>query len=100
MKYQIPTRDSGSGVLVPTYTELTRQAAAPAAPAAGKTRLYVDTNGVFQLLPDTGPADQLAKASDVAAARRWAYSNSQLAGNTYTLALGDEHQVLGNYNAT
>lgn len=45
--------DGNSGLVVPGYAEIA-QIAAPAAPAAGKTRLYVDSNGLLQLLPATG----------------------------------------------
>lgn len=54
MKYQLPTADTGSGLLVPTYAELAAQSAAPAAPAAGKVRAYLDGNGGLQLLPAAG----------------------------------------------
>lgn len=46
--------DATSGLLVPKYEEYTQQASAPAVPAAGKTRLFVDTSGLLQLLPPTG----------------------------------------------
>lgn len=81
------TEDSAGGVLLPTYAELTRQSAAAAAPAAGKTRLYVDSNGIFQLVPDTGAADTLAKGSDVAAGRRTAPTHQNA---NYTFGLADE----------
>lgn len=55
----VPLLDGNSGLLVPGYAEVT-QTAAPAAPAAGKTRLYVDASGLLQLLPATGGGRRIA----------------------------------------
>lgn len=49
----VPVLDGNSGLLVPAYAELAG-IAAPAAPAAGKSRLYLDANGLLQLVPAAG----------------------------------------------
>lgn len=51
--------DGAGGLLVPAYLEAAQQASAPAAPATGRTRLYVDNNGLLQLLPATGGARRM-----------------------------------------
>lgn len=51
--------DSSGGLTGP-YVDLSLLGAAPAAPATGKTRLYVDSNGLLQLLPATGPSRRIA----------------------------------------
>lgn len=54
-----PTLDGASGLLVPAYAEL-NNIAAPPVPAAGKTRLYVDSAGLLQLLPAAGGGRRIA----------------------------------------
>lgn len=46
--------DASSGVLVPVYAELTEQTNAPANPAAGASRLYINTNHRLVSLDSTG----------------------------------------------
>lgn len=46
--------DGSGGLLVPGYAELPLLGAAPAAPAAGKARAYLDASGGLQLLPAAG----------------------------------------------
>lgn len=54
----LPQADSAGGLLLPKYGELTNQASAPSAPATGKTRLYIDSNGLLQLLSPTAAANR------------------------------------------
>lgn len=51
--------NSSGGLIVSSYAELPLLGAAPAAPAAGKTRLYVDSNGLLQLIPAAGSARRM-----------------------------------------
>lgn len=46
--------NSSGGLVVSSYAELPLLGAAPAAPAAGKARAYLDANGALQLLPAAG----------------------------------------------
>lgn len=47
-------RDSSGGLVGANYAELPLLGAAPATPAAGKARAYLDNNGALQLLPAAG----------------------------------------------
>lgn len=92
--------DGAGGLLVPAYLEAAQQATAPAAPAAGKTRLYMDSSGVLQLVPASGAGDSLATTSSAtalaAAARRYVYTNSYPNLAAYTIGLADEGKMLSN----
>lgn len=59
---RFPSEDSNSGVLVPTYAEISQYTAGqlPAAPAAGRTRLYADSNDRVQILGAAGGARRIA----------------------------------------
>lgn len=62
-KYSLPTANpSDGGILVPTYAELAQytSGALPPTPAAGKTRLYADSNGQARLLDPTGTTRRIA----------------------------------------
>lgn len=84
----IPTADTGSGLLVPTYAELAPQTSTPAAPAAGKTRLYLDSSGLLQLLPAAGQQRRIP--ADLGSGLALPTSG-MVAGDTY------QHNALGRH---
>lgn len=52
--------DGSGGLIVPDHVDVPLLGAAPAAPATGKTRLYLDSNGILQLVPAAaGPSRRI-----------------------------------------